>query len=84
MEFLISVSVCERIRLCKALTALVAGAGEALWAKEVTGGIGLWGCSESRVVESGKCWAHAGTAEQKGSRGSGGKGRPIGKAAAWL
>lgn len=51
-------SVCVR-----APTAPVAGPGEALWEKEVTGGRGLWGCSESRVVESGKCWAHAGTGE---------------------
>lgn len=51
-------SVCVR-----APTAPVAGPGEALWEKEVTGGRGLWGCSESRVVENGKCWAHAGTGE---------------------
>lgn len=55
MEFLISISVCERIRLCKALTALVAGAGEALWAKEVTGGSD---CGAAQSLE----WSRVGSA----------------------
>lgn len=83
MEFLICISIRERIRCVRALTALVAGAGKALWAKAVTGGIrlGLLRVEWSRVGSAGLCrdrWA----SEQKGSRGSGGKGKPTLKAVA--